>query len=105
MKHKNILSYKQEKKWETPGVESIQEASGTQSDRIYIEQQKATVAQWVALCPLFELCTRYTGYEVGERRRKVWWRQEATEKQVWDTLEDSRESKSSRRIGGDVVMQ
>ena len=38
--------------WETPGVEVIQEEAGIQSARIYIERWQATVAQWVALCPL-----------------------------------------------------
>ena len=47
-----------DRKWETPGAEGIQEASGTQSDRIYIEQRQATVAQWVSLRPLFEVCER-----------------------------------------------
>ena len=49
-------------------------------DRIYIEQWKATVAQWVVLRPLFELYARETGYEGRGWKRKVWWRQEATEK-------------------------
>ena len=62
------------------------------------------MAQWVALSPLFEVCTRETGYEGGERRRKVWWIQEATEKQLWATLEDSREAKRRRRSGGKMGM-
>ena len=64
--------------WEMPGSEVIQEAAGTQSARIYIERRKATVAQWVPLRPLFEVCARETGYEGGGRRRNFWWRQEAT---------------------------
>ena len=63
-----------------PGAEGIQEAAGTQSARIYIERRQATVVQWVVIHPLFEVCARETGYEGGERRRKVWWRQEATKK-------------------------
>ena len=31
--------------WETPGVEGVQEAAGTQSDRTYIERRQATVVQ------------------------------------------------------------
>ena len=88
--------------WETPGEESVQEAAGTQSARIYIEKRQATVAQWVALRPLFEVCARDTGYKGGGRRRKAWWRQEATEKQLRSTLADSRESKRRRRIGGEM---
>ena len=60
------------------------------------------MAQWVALRPLFEVCARETGYEGGGRRRKVWWRQEATGKQFRFTLEDSREAKRSRRSGGEI---
>ena len=41
----------------------------------------------------------------GGQRRKVWWRQEATEKQLRATLEDSREAKRRRRIGGEMGMQ
>ena len=74
--------------WYTPGAEGIREAPGTQLARIYIEKQKATVAQWVDLCPLFEVCARETGYEGGRRSRKAWWRQEATEKKLRVTLED-----------------
>ena len=48
--------------WETAGAEGIREAAGTQSDRIYIEQRQETVAQWVALRPLFEVCAREIGY-------------------------------------------
>ena len=79
--------------------------SGTQSARIYIEQQQATMVQWVALRPLFEVCAREKGYEGGGRRRKVCWRQEAMDKQLRATLEDSREAKRKRRSGGDMVMQ
>ena len=65
--------------WDTPGTEVIDEKLVTQLDRIYIEQRQETVAQWVALHPLFEVCARETGYEGGGRRRKVWWCQEARE--------------------------
>ena len=57
--------------WGIPGAEGIREAAGTQSDRIYIEQWQTTVAQWVALRPLVEVCVRETGYEGGGRRSKV----------------------------------
>ena len=74
--------------WKTPGAEVIREAVGTQLARIYKEQWKVTVEQWVALRPLFEVCERETGYEGGGGRRKVWWRQEATEKKLRSNLED-----------------
>ena len=64
--------------WEMPGAEGIREAAGTWSERTYIERRQETVAQWVALRPLFQVCAKETGYEGGGRRRKVWWRQEET---------------------------
>ena len=41
----------------------------------------------------------------GGFRREAWWRQEVTEKQLQDTLADSREAKGRRRIGGEMGMQ
>ena len=75
--------------WETSGVEGVQEAAGTQSVRTYIEQWRATVAQWVALSSSIEMCTRETGYVGGGCRREAWWCQEATEKQLRATMADS----------------
>ena len=69
------LKQLEDETWETPGAEVTREGLGNQSESIYIEQQQATVAQWVALRPLFEVCARETGYEGGEWRREVWWRQ------------------------------
>ena len=91
--------------WEMTGAEIVREAAGTQSARIYIEQRQATVAQWVALHPLCELCEGDTGCEGGGRRSKVWWSQEATEKQLWITLAESREAKGKRRIGWEMFTQ
>ena len=51
--------------WETPGSEAVQEAAGTQSEKMYIEKRRVTVAQWVALRPLFEVFTMETGYIGG----------------------------------------
>ena len=77
---------------------------GTQSARIYIDRRQATMAQWVALRPLIEVCARETEYEEGGRRRKAWWRQEAAERQLRAALADSREAKRSRRSSGDMGM-
>ena len=65
-------------KWETRGAEVVPEAVVTQSKRIYIELRQETVAQWVVLRPLFDVCARETGYKGGRRRRGAWCRQEAT---------------------------
>ena len=56
--------------------------------------------QWVALLPRFEVYVREKGYKGGGRRRRDWWRQEATEKQLWDTLAGFlREDKRGGAIG------
>ena len=58
--------------WETPGVEGVQEAAGTQSARIYVEKWQATMVQWLVLRPLFEVCARETGYKGwGEKEEGV----------------------------------
>ena len=56
--------------------------------RIYIERQKSTVAQWVELRPLFDVCEKGKGYNGGGLRRKAWWRQEATEKNFGPTWQN-----------------
>ena len=47
----------------------MQEATGTQSETIYIDFRKGTVAQWVELWPIFEVYEREKGYEGGGCRR------------------------------------
>ena len=70
----------------------------------YIGRLQATVAQWVALCPIFEAYTEDNGYEGGGSRREAWWRQEAIEKQLWATLPGiSLEAKRRRREGENVT--
>ena len=56
----------------------------------YIGRQQAMVAQWVALRPLLEVCSRETVYEGGGgRKQRLWWRQRNTEENLCDTLEDA----------------
>ena len=90
--------------WETPGAEGVQEAAGTQLERIYIGRRQETVDLWVALRPLFEVCERETWCEGGGCRREAWWFQESLEKQLWATLADLWEDKR-RRSGGENVTQ
>ena len=49
-------------KWETLGPQGVRDAAVTQLVRTYIERRQATVAQWVAISPLFEVCTMEKGY-------------------------------------------
>ena len=60
---------KEDKKWEKPKAEVVREAAGTQSAMIYIGRRQGTVAQWVALRPIFEVCTGEKSYKgLGLRR-------------------------------------
>ena len=81
-----------------PGAEVVWEAAVMQSEMTYIGKQQATLVQWVALRPIFEVLPGKTGYEGGGCRREEWWRQWAAYKQLWVTLEEtSREERSRRR--------
>ena len=44
--------------WETPVSEVVREAAVMQSEMTYIWRRQETVAHWVALRPLFEVCAR-----------------------------------------------
>ena len=67
----------------------------------YIGIQQATLAQWVALQPIFDVCAGETGYEGGGCRREARWPQEVADKQLWATLEEKfLEAKSSRKREG-----
>ena len=57
--------------WETPRAEAVREAAGMQLVMTYIGRRQSTVAQWVALWPIFELCTGKKGYNGGDPRRYV----------------------------------
>ena len=78
-------------------------AVGTQLAMTYIGRRQATMSQWVALHPLFEVCSTETGYEGGGFRREAWWRQETIEKQLWATLVISWEAKRMRSAGNNVM--
>ena len=65
----------------------------------YIGRRQTTVAKWVAIRPLFEVCAREIGYKGGGNRWEAWWCQEAKEKQLWSTLEISQEAKMRRSAG------
>ena len=91
--------------WETLRAEGVREVARTQLASIHIEQRKATMAQLVALRPLFGVCSRETRYGGGGRRKEAWWCQEVTGKQLLDTLVYLREAKRMRIIGGEMGMQ
>ena len=55
--------------------------------RTYINRRQATVAEWVLLRPIFNVCAREMGYKGGGRLRVQCWRQAAVEKQLKVTVE------------------
>ena len=82
----------------------MREAAGTQSSMIYIGRRQATVAQWIALRPIFEVFAGEIGYKWGGFRREAWWFQGMAYKQLWATLEEIlREARSRRRQEGRVT--
>ena len=63
----------------------------------YIDKRQATVAEWVALRSILEICDREKVYKVGGRRRGPWWRQTADQEQLSATLEDILAAARARR--------
>ena len=68
--------------WTKEGPERVLQAEGTKLLREYIDKRQATVAEWVALRPIFEVCTKETGNGGGGKLRNPWWRQEAAAQQL-----------------------
>ena len=52
-----------------------------------MDRQQATVAEWVATRPIFDVCAREKGYEGGERLQVSWWIQKAAEEHLRVTVE------------------
>ena len=44
--------------WLTPVEEEVKEEVEIQSEATYIDGRHGTVAQWVVLCSIFEVCAR-----------------------------------------------
>ena len=84
--------------WETTGAGVVWEAVGKKLEMTYIGRQQATMELWVELQLIFEVCAGDKDYEGGGRRREAWWRQEATEKKLWATLEVFSRESNRRRI-------
>ena len=54
----------------------------------YINKRQATVAEWVDLRPIFEVCKNVIGYEGGGRFLEPWWRHAAAEQHLKASLKD-----------------
>ena len=59
--------------WETLRAKLVQEAVEIQSEMTYIRRQQGTMAQWVALQLIFEVCTGDKGCDGLWHRRNTWW--------------------------------
>ena len=67
-------------------AEKVLEKAGTQSLGTYIDRRQATLAEWVTLRPILEVCDRETVYEQGGKRQETWWMQTVARKQMGATL-------------------
>ena len=56
--------------WQKVALDKVLREGGTQPLQTYIGRRQATVAEWVALRPIFEVCAKETGYEGGGRLRE-----------------------------------
>ena len=87
-----VMSMKEERKKDGSckkvASDRVLQGEGTQPIHTYIYRRQVKVLEWVALRPIFELCTKGERYEGGGRLREPWWRQLAAEKNLRDTLED-----------------
>ena len=71
---------------------------------IYVERRQATLAQWLALRFLFEVCAREIWCKGGGKSKQAWWRKVLSEKQFNATPADSQKAKR-RRIGWEIGKQ
>ena len=62
--------------WQQVTEKTFLEVAETQPLRTYVDRRQATVADWVALRYIFDVCVIKTGYEGEGRLRVPWWRQE-----------------------------
>ena len=59
--------------------EKVLKKARIQSLGDYIDRCQATVAEWLALRPILEVCDRDTGYKGGGRRQEPWWQKNLPE--------------------------
>ena len=58
--------------WNEEGPYRVMHVGGTKPLREYINKMQATVAEWVALRPIFEVCKKETRYEGEGKLREPW---------------------------------
>ena len=58
--------------WWRVAEESMLQAERTKTINNYIDKRQSTVAGWVALRPILNVCAKETGYEGRERILEPW---------------------------------
>ena len=74
--------------WRSVEAVRVPKEAGIQTLGTYIEKRQATVAEWVALRTILEICDREMDYEGRGRHQERWWRQMADQKQLLASLEE-----------------
>ena len=82
--------------WETSAAKEVLRVARMQSATTYIGRRKATVAQWVSLKLLLEVCAWETGYEGGDRKSQPWWRQGTAAEVLRTNLEGASQVRQQR---------
>ena len=84
--------------WKNMGPDRVLQAAGTKPLQEYINKNQATVAEWVSLLLIFEVCAKYTGYEGGGgETHELWWFQKAAEQQMGATSKNISEAAGERQ--------
>ena len=58
--------------WKKEGQDRVLQAAVTELLREYINKRQETVAEWVALRPIFKVCAKYLGYAGEGKLREPW---------------------------------
>ena len=74
--------------WKGSAAESLLKEAGTQKVGTYVDKQQTTVAEWVALIPIYEVYDRETISYRGGRHREPWWHKMTARKHLRATLEE-----------------
>ena len=71
---------KKDDSWRKAASDSVLQKKGTQPLQTYIDSRQTTVADWVDLRPIFEVCAKETVYKGGGRHQEPWCQQAAAGK-------------------------
>ena len=78
---RQVTGHKSKKKkdgtWISVSAARVIKEAINQTLGAYIDKRQVTVAEWVALRPVLEICDRETGYKVEGGGSEPWWQQTA----------------------------